>query len=78
MGLNIKRMLIVAFLNYFIRKNLKTLDSRLLETDHIRGNLIYSCLSCDAIFSEIFLARNVGICPVCNCELISADDSFNI
>lgn len=78
MNLNIKRMLIVSFLNYFIRKNLKTLDSNLLETDHLRGNLIYSCLSCEAVFSEIFLSKNMNICPLCNSPLTKADDSFNI
>ena len=78
MGLNLKRMLIVAFLNYFIRKSLKSLDYNLLETDHIRGNLIYSCISCDSIFSEIFLSKNINVCPICNSDLTHPDNSFNI
>ena len=78
MGLNLKRMLIVSFLNYFIRKSLKSLDYNLIETDHIRGNLIYSCTSCDSIFSEIFLCKNISVCPVCSNALLYANDSFNI
>ena len=78
MGINIKRIILLSFLNYFIRKSLKRLDYNLLETDHITSNLLYSCFNCESIFSDIFLIKNTKICPICNSSLTTFNDSFNI
>lgn len=77
-NINIQRLVLLALINYFLKKNIKKLDTELLEVDHIEGNSLYSCSSCSSVISNIFTVNKLIKCPLCFCDLKDINDFYNI
>lgn len=77
-NINVQRLVILALLNHFVKKNIKKLDTELFEVDHIEGGTLYSCSSCSSVISNIFTINKLTRCPLCFYELKDINDFYNI
>ena len=78
LGINLKRILIVSFLNYYIKKGIKEFDKNISNSKSFHSSDIYTCNKCNSVISSLYLvykANNVR-CPYCNSKLDLLDTDY--
>ncbi len=78
LGINLKRILIVSFLNYYIKKGIKEFDLFISDSKSFHSSDIYTCNKCNSVISSLYIvykANNIS-CPYCNSKLDLLDTDY--
>lgn len=76
LNINLKRIMVVSFLNHFIKKKIKEFDGLLSNSSNFNTTFLYICNDCKSVLNSNYLIyKNNNItCPFCFEDLQPIED----